>query len=520
MAQIPITGVPSNYLTPGTYIEIVFAQGASSAAAGIRECIFIMPMLAAGAAWTADTVYGPIKNEQEAQDGAGQGSPLHRAIRRALRANPGGRYFCIPYLPTLGGAPVAADGTITWVTDPTDSGVTRAYVCGEQVSYGFTSTDTVTTIAAGITLAINAKPWLPVTASAAVGVATVTARITGISQGDGTTGVLRLRAEVDLGKGTTVSTSGVALGTGTGTAGAEGTTTEAVALQSALDVITGARYYYMGVSTWDSTSLGNVKTHLSNKAEPKIGLRGVATAFYGGILASGQTLTTGLNYERLQVKWQELSDDDPATVVGNVVAVRQKKEELRTQFNFDDYVEPDWLVPAQADQSNWADDDDFNDAITDGLSPIGSGPSGSRMIFSATTRSKAAGGSIDDFRILETHRVSVSDELADTLIVRHKLNFSGKSLKSDELLADGVTINHNQTLGPFVVTPSIWKGLPLKILTEFEGLGRIHKVQESKDSLRVSVDPQNGGRLEAGFDLNVINLLHQLTLRIAETSTG
>lgn len=519
MALIPITGVPSSFVAPGTYVEILFAQGASSAAAGARECLFIMPMLASGANWTAGVVYGPIRNEQEAIDGAGQGSPLHRALRRALRANPNAKYYALPYAPSTGGTPVAATATATFTTDPTATGVARVWVCGELCSYAFTSSDTVTSVAAGLKASINNKPWLPITADNSSGELTVTARVAGISQGDGTTGAIRWRAEVDLGKGISVATSGKALGIGTGTAGVDGDTTEAAQLLAALATITGRRFYYMGVSVWDATSLGHVKTHLANKGEPKIGLRSVAIAAYEGTLANLATLTTALNYERIQVGWQEYSDDDPCTIAANLVAVRQKKEELRTQFNFDDYREPDWLVPAQADSADWPDLDDFDDAITDGATPIASDSAGSKIVYSAGTRSKDASGSIDDFRILETHRVSVADEWADTLVVRHKLNFSGKSLKDDERLPNG-EVNFNQKIGPFVVTPSVWKGLPVQLLNEFEDAGKIHKVAESKASLNVGVDPQNGGRLEAGIDLNVINLLHQLTLRIAETTTG
>lgn len=519
MALIPVTGLPSSFRAPGNFVEIAFAQGAASAAAGARACILIMPILASGADWTANTVYGPIKNEQEAEDGAGAGSPLHRGLRRALRTNKSAKWYALPYAATSGGSPVAAAGTVTWTTDPTGTGVARVWVAGELVEYGFTSSDTVTTIATGVRDVINARTHLPVSASNSSGVLTLTAKITGTSMGDGTTGAVRIRADIDLGKGTSVATSGGAIGDSGGTAGVEGSTTEAANLNTALGNITAARYYYMGTSMWSSTALGHMETHIANKSEAKVGLRSVGVAAFVGALAAGQTLATGRNYERLQIAWQKGAEDDPASIVANVMAVRQKREETDTKFNFDGYRESDWLVPAAATQSDWPDLDDVDDAVTDGLTPIGSDENGSYIAMSCSTRSKDPSGSTDDFRALETHRVSVADEFADTLLVRHVLRYGQSALKDDELLGDG-SINHNQRVGRKVVTPSLWKALPLELLDEFNAADKLQRVSESKESLRAVKDPQNGGRLECGLDLIVIDQLHQLTVRIAETSTG
>lgn len=520
MAQIPITGLPSSFIAPGGFVQIAFAQGPSSAGAGERSIAFVMPILASGAAWAVNTIVGPIKNEQEAIDGAGAGSPLHRAIRRALRANQGAPIYALPYASSSGGGGlVSAAGTITWTTDPTGTGVARVWVSGELMEFGFTSSDTVTTIAAGFKTLVNARTHLPVTADNTAGVLTLTAKIAGVSMGDGTTGAVRMRAEVDLGKGTTVATSGKWVGGAGGTAGVDGTTTEAANLTAALATISASRKYFVGVSVWDATSLAALQTHIANKSEPKVGHRSVGCAAYVGALASGQALAVARNYERLQIALQPGAEDDPASIVGNILGVRQKREEEDTAYNFDDYRQSDWLVPPAALESDWLDLDDIDDAITDGLTPIASNESGSSIAFSATTRSKDSTGATDDFRALETHRVSVTDQLADTLLVRDKLRYSGFKLKSDKLLADN-SIDHNQRVGPRTTTPSLWRSLPLEVIDEFDDADRIQDVATTKSSLKVVKDPSNGGRIECGFDVNVIDLKHQVTISIAETSTG
>lgn len=522
MALIPILGVPSTYKVPGQFAEILFAQGPATASAGERTVLLCMPKLAASGTWSANQIYR-VRHEKDAEDGAGKGSPLHRGIRAFLKSNKLAKLYALPYLPTVGGAPVAAALDYTYTTDPSATGVTKTTICGEEVSTSFNSADTVTTVATAMKNAINAREWLPVTAASAAGVMTLTAKITGISQGDGTTGAIRVQVEIDSGVGTTVQTENSstndALGLGTGTSGAEGTTTEAAALATAIATITASRYYYMGTSVWDATGLGNLQTHVASKSEPIPGLRSVACAAFTGALAAGQTIANARNFERLQVAWQPNSQLDPASIVGNVLGIRQKYESLDSAYNFDFYRNSsDWSIPAAYAEADWPDGSDQNDAINDGLMPIASDGTGSYLVMSVGTRSKDSSGTVDDFRAAETHRVSVADEFTDTLLLRHRLNYGGMKLKDDERLADG-TVNNNQRLYPRVITPSAYKIFPKRLLDEFEGI-KLQNVPTSKEGLRVERDPNNGGRLEVGLDLHVVDLFHQATFRLAEVSTG
>lgn len=522
MALIPILGVPSTFRVPGQFAEILFAQGPATASAGARDAILIMPKLAASGTWIANTIYR-VRNEKEAEDGSGLGSPLHRGLRAWLKSNKIGKIFALPYLPTTGGVPAAADLDFTYTTDPTGTGVTKVTIAGEVVSVSFNDTDTVTTIAVSIIDVINSREFLPVTASNIAGVVKLTAKIDGQSQGDGTTGAIRVQLEIDAGIGTTLTSENTslndALGLGTAAAGAEGSTTEAAQLATALATITAARFYYMGISVWEAVGLGNLQNHIASKSEPIPGLRSVGMGSFTGALAAGQTLATARNFERLQIVWQPNSQRDPATLVGNVLGVRQKREALDSAFNFDFYRRADdWDIPAAFSESDWPDGDDQNDAINDGLAPIASDGSGSYFVMSVDTRSKDSSGTVDDFRATETHRISVADEFTDTLLLRHRLQYGGQKLADDQLLPDG-SVNNNQRIFPKVQTPSSYRIFPISLLNEFEGQ-RLQNVTASKDGLRVVRDPNNGGRLEVGINLHVVDLFHQATFRLAEVSTG
>ena len=518
-----ITGYPSSWRAPFVAMELLLGQGPSSAGAGPREACYCGPMTSAGT-WTANTLY-QVFSEQDAINGAGAGSPLHRMIRMHLKANPNGRVYAVPYAASSGGSPVAATGTITWATTPTASGQTRVTVCGEQVSATFTTSSTVTTIAADIRDKINAKVWLPVTATAAAGVLTLTAKIAGASQGDGTVGVIRFRADIDAGKGTTVATSGAALGLGTGVAGADGTTTENANLTSALAAVVASRLYYMGFSVWDTTNLTTIKTHVVNKNAPSPGLNTRAFTGYTSTLSAGLTVANNKNTEYMHIAWQKNSEHDTAELAAGLMAITQLKEQLDSAYpGFDAYSSDGWLIlPAYA-VADWPTEQDKNDAVTGGLCCIASNTVKSFLVMHVTTRSKDSTGTINDFRATESHRVSVMHDMRDTILLNHYLQFTAKGFKlqDDLYLPDGtVDTNSVLTLATDVMTPSRYKPWFFDQLRQFtQGRARIQRLADWLASTRVNIDPQNSSRLEVGSSGRVIDLFHQASFRISETSPG
>ena len=524
MALQPVTGYPSSWRAPFVAMELLLGQGPSSASAGPREACYCAAMTSAGT-WTAGTLY-PVTNEQDVITGAGVGSMAHRMARFHLNKNPRGKLYILPYAATSGGSPVAAAGTITYVGTPTATGQTQVYVCGELITQNFTTSDTITTIAANVRDKVNAKVWLPVTATASAGVVTLTAKIAGASQGDGTTGIIRFRALVDAGKGLTSppATSGAALGLGTGTAGADGTTTELANLTAALANVTTVRLYYMGFSVWDTTSLSTIKTHMVNKNAPSPGLTG--RAFYGDTrtLSAALTVSNNKNTELMQAIWQKNSEHDAAELAAQGVAIHQINEELDSAFpGFDSYSGKGWgLLPAYS-VTDWPTEQDKNDAVTGGLCCVASNVVTSSLVMSVTTRSKDSTGVINDFRATETHRVSVMHDFSDDTRLNHYLTFTTKGFKlqDDPLLPDG-TVDQNAVnqLPANVMTPSKYKPWFVDRLRRFRDAGKFQKLADWIAATRVNIDPQNSSRLEVGASGRTIDIMHQTSFRISETSPG
>jgi phage tail sheath gpL-like len=517
MANIPVTGIPSTFIVPGMYAEIIFAQGPSVATGGARSVIYVVPKLSTGE-WTVNTVV-KVRSENEAITGGGAGSVAHLSAARHFRANRKGNVYFLPYNPTSGSA-VNADGYIKFTGTATATGSVTAVVAGESIPLAVSVGDTATVLGDKLVAATNARTHLPVTAANDAGKVTVTAKTPGASQGDGTVGVISLRASKSRAAGITFVVSGAYLGLGAGsTAGVDGSTTELANLQAALDTIASSRYYYIVTALPTAGGLAALKNHIASKSEPDPGLRSVGLSAFSGTLAAAQTLATTLNYERVQLVWQNKPEDHVASIAANVAAVRFKKEELRTRFNFDSYKEADWLVPNTASDADYLDSDDLNDALVDGVTPIQSSPSGSFLVMSTTTRSKDATGLLDDRRALETHRVSVADKIVDTHVARHAAVYSGFNLKDDEKLPNG-DVNPNQTRISHVLVPSQYKAWLVDIIREYERQGDLKNVEATIESIEVGIDDGNTSRLVVGYNLDVINLLHQTTVRVAEVSAG
>jgi len=509
--QIPITGIPETYRVPGAYLQLLFGQGPSSAKVGVRDACLAMP-ISDSADWTAGTLYA-IDNEQDAIDGAGDGYPLHRGARRFLRANQDSKLWGLPVAETTGGTEVQGTFAVTFTTNPTASGGATVTICGEDSTYSYTSSDTVTTVAAGLKAIINAKTHLPVTADNSSGVLTLTAKLAGVTQNN----AINVRSSVTVGTGISVSADGEI---GDTVAGSDGATAESANLTTALANVTTTQLYYMVLSATDTTNIGILVSHLTNKEAPKVGIRSVGIAASRDTVSNVTTIANTQNYARQQIVWQEDSDDDPASIAANMAAVRCRWENTDPAYPLAGYGDSDWLVPKAYDTADWPTGDEQNEAINDGVTPIASNESGSYIVMSVNTRSKNSAGTVDDFRATETHRVSVADAVADEIVSLWNGNHQTKKFEDDEYLADG-TVNPNQRRLRGILKPSQWKAEVQDALFEHSSSGKgqvwLQNIAASIASVRAV---KTGSRMETGFDITAIDHAHQMTARVAETSGG
>src|SRR5690606_6644159 len=104
-------------------------------------------------------------------------------------------------------------------------------------------------------------------------------------------------------------------------------------------------------------------------------------------------------------------------------ALRQRREGAAPFFaaNMNNTRSPEFLpVHAVADR---LDGDDIEDLLTDGCTPIATDDVGAELVKYVTTRSKDPGGTVDDQRAADVHRVSVVHAFVDRLVAKIALQY-------------------------------------------------------------------------------------------------
>ncbi|QII37512.1 phage tail protein [Rouxiella badensis] len=282
--------IPSNLRTPLLFAE--FDNSQANTATATQRTLIIGQMLTTAAVSPNIPVI-----ESSASNAAGiygAGSMLHNQITAYLANDIAGEIYLLPLVD--GTSTVAATGTITLTTAPNENGVISLYIGGQRVQATVLSTDSVTTMATALTAAINATIALPVTASSAAGVITLTAKNKGTH---GNSIDLRLNYLGSAGGETTPDGLGITLTALTGGVGAPDMTTALANL--------GDRTFDFIVTPYtDTTSLDALKNLMSDSS----GRWSYASQLYGHVFGAvsgtyGQLTTLG-----------EARNDQHATLLG------------------------------------------------------------------------------------------------------------------------------------------------------------------------------------------------------------
>jgi phage tail sheath gpL-like len=139
------------------------------------RALLVGVMTAAGSA-THDVAV-PIGSQAMADAHFGAGSELSRMFQAYYSNNFANEVWALPVAEPTGGAP--GTGAITITAAPTAAGTIHLYIAGTHIPVNIATTDTVSDIATAIADAITTAtadgiPTLPVTATAAAGVVTLT----------------------------------------------------------------------------------------------------------------------------------------------------------------------------------------------------------------------------------------------------------------------------------------------------------------------------------------------------------
>ena len=256
--NVSFNEVPDSIRVPGIYIEIDPSHAVSGSPNMERRLLLIGQRLATGNVPAGTPVRLLSQAGDQAAAAFGRGSMLHGMAKAARKASAYVDLWAIALDDNAGGAQAAC--TVTLTGAPTANGVIALYIGGEAVNISVVAGDTVAALATRLAAAITANADLPVTASAAAGVVTLTLRWKGETGND-----LDVRLGYygeQLPAGLTAVVSAVAGGTLN------------PVLTSTLDAIGGQQYYSIVCPYIDSVSLVALEAEMVERFGPMERLSG------------------------------------------------------------------------------------------------------------------------------------------------------------------------------------------------------------------------------------------------------
>jgi phage tail sheath gpL-like len=169
MSDIPFKNIPAGLRSPLFYAELDPSKANTNAIA--QRALLIGQKTAAGT--LAPNVPVISQSQSDTRTASGPGSILAGMID-AYRANDlSGEMWVLPL--SDDGAAVKAAGTITFTGPTTAPGTLALYIAGRLVSVALATAQTATQVATTVVAAITATAGVPVVATSAAGVVTLTA---------------------------------------------------------------------------------------------------------------------------------------------------------------------------------------------------------------------------------------------------------------------------------------------------------------------------------------------------------
>jgi len=416
--NIPLTGIDPTSPIPGSYAEFKVAQGDSSGQGGPTKLLILAPKTSAGTLTVDTQIGGPYTLASDVITATGAGSPAHRMWRKFFATAPASQVQVYILCPTAATGTAAIDEVtfaFTTGSNPTAAGVATVTICGVPCSYAYNTSDTATTIAAGVKNAINQHTELPVTATNASGVLTITGKITGTELNS-----IRFRASVTASTNVTATVSAdTAIGTsGAGAGAAIGTGT--ISLTAALATMLGTKFDYIVSHVQESAPMDAVMDQVETQALPATGF--LQQVIFGSALSvsAATTLASGSSLNRFQgqLVQQKESPEEHYLLAADAAAVRTLFEIPDPSYNFNMYgTKPGQVNPFSAPYNASAapTTSEITSMLSNGVTPIAVAPNGTACIErSITTRCKDGSGNYD-YRARNTNIVTTGIRFTNQL---------------------------------------------------------------------------------------------------------
>lgn len=466
--NISFDTIPASIRKPGKYFEFNTRMAVRTLPGNLQRMLIVGQRMTAGtvAALLPTTVF----SDAQAADYFGNGSMAHLMCRAAISANP---YLDLTVCALDDGAGVAATDTVTIASVATSSGSLKLWIGKQSVEIAVTSGDASTAVATSLKAELDKYPSLPVTATVATSVVTLTAKNKGLVANQ-----IDIAYELTA-KGTTVTLASVTL-TG-GTIDPDITT--------ALAKVYAEQYHVICTPYNDQTSLTALRTHLDAVSGPLEQRPGVGVYGYDGALAAATTLSGLINSGRIVGAYLRGTKSPPYELAAAFAAVMAFEEDPAMPLNT--LSLPGINAPAIVDRLSRTEQES---CLNNGVTPLEVGPGEKVLIVRAITTYTKDPQGIIDISLLDVTTIRTLDYVRKACRERISLRFPRAKLSSR--------------------TPDkVWTEL-LDVLLKLEDLEIVENVLANKDGLLVERDLQDPNRLDAKIPADVVNGLHVFAGRI------
>ena len=490
--MIDISEVPLDLLRPGAFVFVDPSLAFEGLPVFSQRMVIFGQMFTAGAAagTAAPLTFKIITRDEEADISFGPGSIAARAAR-ALRKNNAYHELHVMGLADDGAA-TAATGSIAFTVQATRPGTATFRIAGQRVQIAVKTSDTVTALATKLETAVNADKQLPVTAVAALGVVTLTARWAG-ETGNAIDVRYGYFKDGEQPSGLAVTITAMATGA------TNPDVTDAIAAMDALET------YDTFVNPYtDTNNLDVLEAELADRFTATRAVDGVAFSAFAGTYANSATLADGRNSPFTQLCLPGLTPTAPWEVAAAMAGVT----------TYADGTEPgrpyqtlalDGVQPPDPGVARF-DDQERQLLLTKGGGTVKVDAGGRVVIERAVTSYKttASGAADPSLRDLNTLRLM-------SYYRRSVVNTWQRKFPRHKLAGNDQPVN----LGQAIMTPA---GAKAEMIAHYEKLvsaGLFQDLAAYKDTILVEIDANQPGRLNIFDRPKPIGQLRQTAMRAA-----
>lgn len=476
MPPISFDSIPSNIRVPLVYIEFSNTRAVQGTPAIAHKLLAIGQRLSTGT--VAAGVPTRITSAAQAEQAFGRGSMLSAMFNALKAANAYTETWAIALDDDAGA--VAASGTLTFSGTVTKAGTLFLYIAGQRLTIAVAASEASATTATNVAAAINAATALPVTASAALGVVTLTARHKG-EAGNTLDARLNYYDGESLPAGLACAIAAMSGGT------VNPPVSTAIAAM-------GPEWYNSIVMPYtDGANLGLLETELNLRWGPTKMLDGIAYAAYRGTHADTGTFGNARNHHLISVMGTSTAPQPPyiwAAVYAGVAAASLSNDPARPLQTLE---LPTILPPAIA--ARWTLEE-RNLLLYDGISTFMVNAGGGVQIERALTTYQRNSFGVEDPSYLDVNTPATLSYIRYATRARITQRFPRYKLADD-----GTRFGAGQA----IVTPKTIRAELLALFREMESAGLVENFDQYAKDLIVERDANDRNRVNVLSAPDLVN---------------